>query len=223
MKYLYKYPQREFPTRISSRPTARVARRVRVRAARHRRLRRRPLLRRVRGVREGGPEDVLVRITVHNRGPEAARCACCRRCGSATPGRGASDAEAVAARAAPASIRRRTTTRRLLAVVRRRAGAALHREREQRQRLWGQPNPSPYVKDAFHATSSRAARRGESRADRHQGGGALRARRAAGGSQRRCACGSRPRRRRRVRDFDGSSTSRIADADEFYERITPRR
>jgi hypothetical protein len=33
-------------------------------------------------------EDVLIQITVANRGPEARRCTCCRRCGSATPGRG---------------------------------------------------------------------------------------------------------------------------------------
>ena len=33
-------------------------------------------------------EDILIKITVANRGPEAANCACCRRCGSATPGHG---------------------------------------------------------------------------------------------------------------------------------------
>ena len=56
MKYLYKYPQREFPYRdlveTNRRP---VAGGVRVRAARHRRLRRRPLLRRLRRVRQGRP------------------------------------------------------------------------------------------------------------------------------------------------------------------------
>ena len=55
MKYLYKYPQREYPYRDLRRDQpAAVAGRVRVRAARHRRVRRRPLLRRVRGVCEGG-------------------------------------------------------------------------------------------------------------------------------------------------------------------------
>ena len=35
-------------------------------------------------------EDILIRITVANRGPEAGRdCTCCRRSGFATPGRGA--------------------------------------------------------------------------------------------------------------------------------------
>ncbi len=56
MKYLYKYPQREFPYRDLVETNAKtVAGGVRVRAARHRRLRRRPLLRRVRRVREGRP------------------------------------------------------------------------------------------------------------------------------------------------------------------------
>ncbi len=54
MKYLYKYPQREFPYRdLVETNRRRSRRRVRVRAARHRRLRRRPLLRRLPRVREG--------------------------------------------------------------------------------------------------------------------------------------------------------------------------
>jgi hypothetical protein len=32
------------------------------------------------------PEDVLLRITVHNRGRTGRTCACCRRCGSGTSG-----------------------------------------------------------------------------------------------------------------------------------------
>jgi hypothetical protein len=38
---------------------------------------------------KASPEDILVRITVENRGPEPATCTCCRRSGSATHGRGA--------------------------------------------------------------------------------------------------------------------------------------
>ena len=45
MKYLYKYPQREFPYKdLIEKNRATVAGRVRVRTARHRHLRRRPLL-----------------------------------------------------------------------------------------------------------------------------------------------------------------------------------
>ena len=55
MKYLYKYPQREFPYRDlieTNRET--VAGGVRVRAARYRHLRRGSVLRRVHRIREGG-------------------------------------------------------------------------------------------------------------------------------------------------------------------------
>ena len=51
---LYKYPQREFPyAELVEENRRRGKDRARVRAARHRRLRRRPLLRRVRRVRQG--------------------------------------------------------------------------------------------------------------------------------------------------------------------------
>ena len=54
MKYLYKYPQAAFPYADLVETSRRRSRqRVRVRAARHRRLRRGPLLRRVRRVRQG--------------------------------------------------------------------------------------------------------------------------------------------------------------------------
>ena len=36
---------------------------------------------------KGSPEDMLIRITVCNRGPEPASCTCCPRSGSATTGR----------------------------------------------------------------------------------------------------------------------------------------
>ncbi len=53
MKYLYKYPQREFPVSGPDRDEpAALARGVRIRTARYGRLRRGPLLRRVRRVRE---------------------------------------------------------------------------------------------------------------------------------------------------------------------------
>ena len=73
---------------------------VRVRAARHRRLRRRPLLRRLRRVRQGRPrrhpDPDHGRTTAARSRP---RCTCCRRCGSATRGRGAAEApKPVAAR-----------------------------------------------------------------------------------------------------------------------------
>src|SRR5438105_2289977 len=37
---------------------------------------------------KASPEDILMRVTVHNRGPRKRPFACCRNCGFATPGRG---------------------------------------------------------------------------------------------------------------------------------------
>ena len=56
MKFLYKYPQAEYPVRPAGRGEPRGGRpRAGVRAARHRHLRRRPLLRHLRRVRQGDP------------------------------------------------------------------------------------------------------------------------------------------------------------------------
>ena len=89
MKYLYKYPQAAYPYDDlvrDQRPAH--PRGLRVRAARHRRLRRRPLLRRVRRVRQGGagrhPDQDH---GVSTAGRTRPICTCCRRSGSATPGR----------------------------------------------------------------------------------------------------------------------------------------
>ncbi len=97
-------------------PPAR-ARRAGVRADRHRRLRRRPLLRRLRRVREGRPRghpDPDHGHATAARSPR--RSTCCRRSGSATPGRGRLDARRAARCAAerPAPMRghhRRSTSR----------------------------------------------------------------------------------------------------------------
>ena len=70
MKGLYKYPQRAFPydELVAENRAARPGR-AGVRAARHRHLRRGPLLRRRRRVRQGRPDDILIRITVDQPGP----------------------------------------------------------------------------------------------------------------------------------------------------------
>ena len=72
MKYLYKYPQAAYPYEDSSRRTGARPTRSRVRTARYRRIRRRPVFRHLRRVCKASPEDMLIHITVHNRGPEAA-------------------------------------------------------------------------------------------------------------------------------------------------------
>ena len=93
------------------------------------------------------------------------------------------------------------------------------------ERLWGSPNPSPYVKDAFHELRGRRRDgRREPGPHRHQGGGALRARRAGRRQPRWCSCGSAAPTRRRSAfgaDVDRVFAARIAEADEFYDSHRP--
>ena len=171
MKYLYKYPQREFPYRGPGRDQPRpVARGVRVRAARHGRVRRRPVLRRVRGVREGRARRTC---SSGSRSTTAGRkrrgSACCRRCGSATRGRGATTTPKPSLRA----VGRRASIQATHHGARRRTGCRcegapelLFTENESNAaRLWGQPN-AVAVREGRVPRLRRVgpARRGESRA-----------------------------------------------------------
>ena len=61
---------------------------VRVRAAGHRRVRRRPVLDHRGVLRQGRPDDLLMAIQVTNAAPRPGRCTCCPLPGSATPGPG---------------------------------------------------------------------------------------------------------------------------------------
>ena len=226
MKYLYKYPQRAYP----------YSDLVETNRRRSREEFEYELL--DTGVFEGdryfdvfmeyakeSPEDILVRITVHNRGPEAARL-----------------------HLLPTLWFRNTWSwsqdqpKPLLREAGHGAIQATHRElgeywlfcdgtpellftenESNAQRLWGQPNASPYVKDAFHAyiISNRReavnpAKLGTKTAAHYllevpaRGSKTVRLRLAA--AQINDAFGG----------FEQIFKSRIADADEFYDRITPQ-
>ena len=92
MKFLYKYPQREYPYSdlIETNGTA-IARGLRIRAARHRRVRRGSLLRRRR---RSTPRRARKTFSCASPsitgGPRRPGSICCRRCGSATRGHGVS-------------------------------------------------------------------------------------------------------------------------------------
>ena len=89
VQMLYKYPQAAFPYEdLVAENRAPVTHRFRVRADRHRRVRRGPLLRRLRRVRQGGAGGHAIRITATTAAPKRRRCTCCPSSGSATPGRG---------------------------------------------------------------------------------------------------------------------------------------
>ena len=112
------------------------------------------------------PRTSLIRITVPQpRAGAGRRSTCCRRSGSATPGRGGRQRrepelrEPAAGRARHASVvaRRAPRARRALPLRRGRRAAAVHRNETNTERLSDKPNATPYVKDAFHDYVDRRA------------------------------------------------------------------
>jgi hypothetical protein len=90
------------------------------------------------------------------------------------------------------------------------------------RRLWNQANGSPYVKDAFHEyviggnrEAVNPSLEGTKAAARY----ALEV--PAGGSKSIRLCLSAPAPDDPFEKFDSAFSARVADADEFYERITP--
>jgi hypothetical protein len=175
MKYLYKYPQREYPYRDL----------IETNRGRSREEFEYELLDTgifkddryfdvfVEYAKES-PEDILIRITVHNRGPEAARLRVLPTLWFRNTWSWGEDN--------PKPSLRETGPGAIQAIHHElgehwlycdSAPELLFTENESNaQRLWKQPNGSPYVKDAFHRLRYLRARRGgESRQDGHQGRG----------------------------------------------------
>ena len=179
------------------------------------------------------PEDTLIEITVANRGPEAATLdllptAWFRNTWSWRPNR----KRPVAAAAARADGRPVVTLdeaylgRRYLHVQP--DAELLFTENETNaRRLYGAPNPSPHVKDAFHeyvirgdAKAVNPARRGTKAAARH------RLTVPAGGSARvrlRLTDGAWETGDPLGEDFDRTLALRKAEADAFYAATIPER
>ncbi|HEY7098687.1 MAG TPA: glucosidase, partial [Terriglobales bacterium] len=225
MKYLYKYPQREFPYRDLVETNRRRSREefeyelldtgvfdadeyfdVFVEYA------------------KSDPQDILIRITVHNRGPEAAvlhllptlwfrNTWSWGKSGDKPFIRQVGDATVMATHA---QLGDRT-------LICDGNPKLLFTENESNAtRLWGQSNSSPYVKDAFHEYVVS----GNQAAINPNGAGTKAAAHyrlevPAGGSQvLRLRLSQKPAVDA-FRAFDEIFASRLADADEFYNRITP--
>jgi hypothetical protein len=226
MKYLYKYPQREYPYRDLVETNARRSREegeyelldtgifddnryfdVFVEYA------------------KADPEDILIRISIHNRGPEAAQIHLLPTLwfrntwswgrGRSEPALGQISSSTIVASHPKLGEHRLECE-----------GAAelLFTENESNaNRLWGQPNSSPYVKDAFH----RYLIAGEKQAVNPAKSGTKAAAHyvlqvPSGGSKvvrlrlnANCASDA-------FSDFEQIFADRIADANEFYQRITPQ-
>jgi hypothetical protein len=226
MKYLYKYPQREFPYRDLIDTSARRTREdyeyelvdtgvfaddryfdVLVEYAKE------------------APEDILIRVTVANRGPEAARLDVLPTLWFRNTWAFKKDATVPGLRAADGAIVARHPDLGEYTLSCADADELLFTENESNaERLWGQPNPVPYVKDAFHryvVADERGAVNpdgaGTKAAARYTlevpagGTATVRLRLAAGGGATVPGAA-----------YDEIFRQRIADADEFYDRITPR-
>jgi len=225
MQYLYKYPQREFPYQEL----------IEKNRARSREEMEYELLDTgifdddryfdvfVEYAKEG-PEDVCIRITVHNRGPETARLRLLPTLWFRNTWSWGEDNPKPSLREmAPGVIQ--TAHHELGESFLYCDGAPelLFTENESNcQRLWNQPNSVPYVKDAFHAAliseqqdAVNPAKTGTKAAAHYvlevEGGGnqTVRLRLAANPV-------TKP-----FNNFEQIFKNRLADADEFYQRITP--
>jgi hypothetical protein len=226
MKYLYKYPQREYPYLDLVETNRRRSREeleyelldtgvfdddryfdVFVEYA------------------KAGPEDILARISVHNRGPEAARLRVLPTLWFRnTWSWGEDDRKPSLREAGPGTIRATHDELGDYWLYCEGAPELLFTENESNaQRLWNQPNASPYVKDAFHSyvisgqrEAVNSARTGTKAAAHYvcdvPGGGSASIRlRLTAVKQDHAFDG-----------YENTFNDRIADANEFYEHIAPR-
>ena len=225
MKYLYKYPQQEFPYRDLLETNRR----------RSRQEMEYELL--DTGAFDGDryfdvfveyakadPEDILVRITVHNRGPEAAEL-------HLLPTLWFRNTWSWDGNATKPTLRQ-VGERAVLASHERLGGRTLSCEgnpellftenESNATRLWGQANSSPYVKDAFHAYLISGVREAVNRAKTGTKAAAhYRLEVPAGGSKAvRLRLSEKPPAQP-FDQFDAILAARLADADEFYNRIAP--
>ncbi len=226
MKYLYKYPQREYPYRDLLETNRRRSREemeyelldtgifdddryfdVFVEYA------------------KADPEDLLVKITVHNRGPEAAQIHLLPTLwyrnvwswGDAEPKGNLRQAGEQSIQASHPQLGEYT--------LQCEGGCELlFTENESNaERLWGQPNPVPYVKDAFHEYVIEGRRDAVNPAKTGTKAGAhyVLDVPASGSTTVRLRMNSK-HDGDAFADFEATFVERLADANEFYERITPK-
>ena len=225
MKYLYKYPQAEFPYRDL------------VETNRHRSREEFEYELLDTGVfdtdryfdvfveyAKADPEDMLIQISLHNRGPEtAALCVLPTlwfrntwSCGKEQTKPGLRQAEDGTIVASHPQLGDRTLHCEGQPEL-------LFTENESNaSRLWGQANSSPYVKDAFHNYVISSQKDAVNPAKEGTKAAALyRLEVPAGGSKVvRLRLSAKPPADPFAR-FDQIFASRLEDANEFYDRITP--
>ncbi|HEX4824209.1 MAG TPA: hypothetical protein VFV19_07830 [Candidatus Polarisedimenticolaceae bacterium] len=226
MKYLYKYPQREFPYRDL----------VETNRRRSREEMEYELLDTgafhedryfdvVAEYAKAAPDDLLIRVTVHNRGPEAARLHLLPTLWFRnTWSWGGNEEKPVLRETGKGRIGAHHPGLPAIELACDGDAELLFTENESNaERLWGQPNRSPFVKDAFH----RYVVNGETAAVNPEKAGTKAAARyvldvpAGGSCVVRLRLASNLPRAPFGKTFDDTVAARLADADEFYEKIAP--
>ena len=226
MKYLYKYPQREYPYRDLIETNGRRSRNdfeyelldtgifdddryfdVFVEYA------------------KANPEDILIRITVHNRGPEVARLQVLPTLWFRNTWSWNGNHSKPMLREANGMIQALHPDLGNYALFCDDSPELLFTENETNgERLWGVPNHSPWVKDAFHryvisgnTEAINPSKTGTKAAARYvldiPPGSSSVVRLRLSANLLGDAFGT---------DFDETFASRLADADEFFNRITPK-
>ncbi|MDX9788183.1 MAG: hypothetical protein RBR35_18565 [Salinivirgaceae bacterium] len=225
MKYLYKYPQREYPYRDL----------IETNRKRSREELEYELL--DTGVFDGDryfdvfveyakedPENISIRITLHNRGPETARLRLLPTLWFRNTWSWGEDQPKPSLReVGPGAIQAAHPFLGEYWLYGDGAPELLFTENETNsQRLWGQPNTSPYVKDAFHAYLISGQADAVNPAKTGTKAAAHYVLEVPGGGSRtvRLRLTNAPAENV-FRNFEKTFNSRISDADEFYERITP--
>lgn len=174
---------------------------------------------------KNGPEDILVRINVYNRGPESARIRLLPTLWFRnTWSWGENDQKPALCMAGSGIIQASHNELGQYWLYCDGAAELLFTENESNaERLWGQPNNSPHVKDAFHAYIIS----GQSEAVNPSKTGTKSAAHYAlevpsGGSQTvQLRLTSAPINTP-FSDFEEVFTQLISEANEFYKRISPR-
>jgi len=225
MKYLYKYPQREYP----------YADLLETNRRRSRNDFEYELI--DTGIFEDNryfdvfleyaketPEDILIRVTVHNRGPEAARLQVLptlwfrntwsRNHGKTKPALREDGGVIHASHAELGDY----------SLFCEGSPELLFTENETNtQRLWGEANPTPWVKDAFHqyvisgnTEAVNPAKAGTKAAARY-----ILDVPAGGSAVIRLRLSARTPSNAFVKNFEATFAARLADTEEFYARVTP--
>jgi hypothetical protein len=222
MKYLYKYPQQEFPYRDLVETNRRRSREefeyelldtgifdddryfdVFVEYA------------------KAGPEDILIRITAHNRGPEAAEFPTLWFRNTWSWGK--AEVKPTLIQIKEGTVQASHALLSELTFCCENNPELLFTENESNAGLlWGQPNASPYVKDAFHDYVISGNREAVNPVKSGTKAAAYyRFEVPAGGSKVVRLRLSAKSPAEPFDTFDQTFAQRLADANEFYDRITP--